>query len=77
MIVVLWMLLIAGTMWKGYKYPPGGVSVPSALFSLPTLKMYSLGYMNQAPKSNFKNTRFILKSYSSIPTSIVIQYLSV
>eukprot|EP00069_Balaena_mysticetus_P000785 bmy_03630T0 len=27
MIVVLWMLLIAGTMWKGYKYPPGGTPV--------------------------------------------------
>lgn len=38
MIVVLWLLLIAGTMWKGYKYPPGGVSVLSTLFSIPTLK---------------------------------------
>lgn len=40
MIVVLWMVLIAGTMWKGYKYPAGGVSVPSALFSVPTLKCF-------------------------------------
>lgn len=38
MIVVLWMLLIAGTMLKGYKYPPGGVSVLSTLLSISTSK---------------------------------------
>uniref|UniRef100_A0A287D7A2 SPTY2D1 opposite strand n=3 Tax=Marmotini TaxID=337730 RepID=A0A287D7A2_ICTTR len=27
MIVILWLLLIAGTMWKGFKYPPGGTPV--------------------------------------------------
>uniref|UniRef100_A0A8C9AEI0 SPTY2D1 opposite strand n=1 Tax=Prolemur simus TaxID=1328070 RepID=A0A8C9AEI0_PROSS len=30
MIVVLWMVLIAGTMWKGYKYPPEGTPVEEA-----------------------------------------------
>uniref|UniRef100_A0A4X2JSX4 SPTY2D1 opposite strand n=1 Tax=Vombatus ursinus TaxID=29139 RepID=A0A4X2JSX4_VOMUR len=27
MIVVFWMVLIAGTIWKGYKYPPGGTQL--------------------------------------------------
>lgn len=75
MIVVFWMLLIAGTMWKGYKYPPGGVNVPSTVFSLPTLKCIPRDKWTKHQNPTLETNTLFLLSYCSIPTSILIHYL--